>query len=91
MYVCVHVGVRVRVHVSAHTCPCGGTGEGALVAPLGEVEGAGVVEHGSIHSFTTCPHSLEFYPAWSPAPQQNNAEVHGESCLLPPRRPWSSI
>ena len=53
MYVCVYVGVRVRVHVSAHTCPCGGTGEGALVAPLGEVEGAGVVEHGSIHSFTT--------------------------------------
>ena len=41
----------VCVCMHAHTCPCGVTGEGALAAPLGEVEGAGVVEHGSMHSF----------------------------------------
>lgn len=45
-----------------------------------------------IHSFTTCPPQPRILSRVEPgALKQNNAEVHGESCLLPPRRPWSSI
>ena len=48
------VCVCVCAHACVHTCALvEGLEKGLWLAPLGEVEGAGVVEHGSIHSFTT--------------------------------------